>query len=88
MAGTESSAAEARQQGIIEMSEAAAEDPSSNINPDIAEEILVEESRKAGAAAFQFNPDASPEDKAAASEAVGILDYLVYIFANLVAKPS
>ncbi|CRG83503.1 Tricalbin-1 [Talaromyces islandicus] len=62
------SESEAKQQGIIETAQAAASDPQSNIQPELAEKKLVDESRKAGAPAFQFNPDASPEEKAEAAK--------------------
>lgn len=62
--------AEIKQQGVIETAEAATADPKSKIHPDVVEKKLVEESRNAGAVAYQFNPDASPEEKAKATSAV------------------
>ncbi|KMU79456.1 hypothetical protein CISG_07887 [Coccidioides immitis RMSCC 3703] len=41
----------------------AAQDPQSNIPPETAERILVEKSRKAGSVAYQFDPNATPEQK-------------------------
>lgn len=70
---TESSQAEIKQQGIIETAQAAATDPQSKIQPELVEKKLVEESRKAGAAAYQFNPNDSPEEKAKAVNAVSQL---------------
>ncbi len=35
-----------------------------------AEQAITNESKKAGVAAFQFDPDASPEEKAAQARAV------------------
>ncbi|KAL1964578.1 hypothetical protein VTN77DRAFT_6875 [Rasamsonia byssochlamydoides] len=55
-------------QGAIETPQAAAPDPQPNIQAETTEKELVEESRKAGAPAFQFDPDASPEEKAAAAK--------------------
>lgn len=66
---TEDSIPEAKQQGVIETAQAAANDPQSQIQPDVVEKKLVEESRKAGAVAYQFDPDASPEEKAQAAAA-------------------
>ncbi|KAH8690070.1 putative membrane bound C2 domain protein [Talaromyces proteolyticus] len=69
MASEAASKAEAKQEGIIETTQAANSDPHSTIQPELAEKKLVEESRKAGSVAFQFNPDASPEEKAKVAQA-------------------
>ncbi|KAJ9289367.1 hypothetical protein DTO021C3_3193 [Paecilomyces variotii] len=61
----ESAKSELRQQGAVETAERAAQDPQSNVRPENVEKVLIEESRKAGAPAFQFDPDAPPEEKAA-----------------------
>lgn len=61
-----SSAAEIKTQGAVEM----ANDPNSSVTSDDAQRKMVEESKKAGVAAFIFNPDASPEEKAAQARAV------------------
>ncbi|KAI7968651.1 hypothetical protein EIK77_002244 [Talaromyces pinophilus] len=68
----DSSEAETKQQGIIETAQAAASDPQSKIQPELVEQKLVEESRKAGAVAYQFNPNDSPEEKAKATNAVSL----------------
>jgi hypothetical protein len=60
------SAAELKTQGAVEM----ANDPNSSVTADDAQKKLVEESKKAGVAAFQFDPNASPEEKAAQARAV------------------
>jgi hypothetical protein len=60
------SAAELKAQGVIE----AAQDPNSSVTADDAQQKIVTESKKAGVAAFTFNPDASPEEKAAQARAV------------------
>ncbi|KAL9115869.1 MAG: hypothetical protein Q9227_000237 [Pyrenula ochraceoflavens] len=52
---------ELKQQGATE----AAQDPNSSVTADDAEKTLVDETKKAGAAAYQFDPNASPEEKAA-----------------------
>lgn len=62
------SAAELKTQGVIE----AANDPNTSVTADDAQKKLVTESRKAGVAAFTFNPDASPEEKAAQARAVSL----------------
>lgn len=54
------------QQGAVEAVHQMASDPQSAILPEAAEKVLVEEARKAGAAAYRFDPNASPEEKAAA----------------------
>jgi hypothetical protein len=60
------SAAELKAQGVVE----AAQDPNSSVTADDAQQKIVTESKKAGVAAFTFNPDASPEEKAAQARAV------------------
>ncbi|WEW58994.1 Tricalbin-2 [Emydomyces testavorans] len=50
---------ELKQKGAVE----AAQDPQSNIRPESVEKILVEESKKAGSTAHQFDPNATPEQK-------------------------
>jgi hypothetical protein len=61
-----SNAKELKQQGALE----AAQNDNGKVTAQDAEQVLVDESRKAGAAAFQFDPDASPEEKAAQAGAV------------------
>ena len=61
-----SSEAEIKAQGAVEM----ANDPDSSVTANDAEKKIVDESKKAGAAAFQFDPDATPEEKAAQARAV------------------
>lgn len=63
-----SHAKELKQQGAVE----AAQDERKGVAAQDAEKVLVEESIKGGAAAFQFDPDASPQEKAAQAEAVSI----------------
>lgn len=62
------SASELKIQGVIE----AARDPKTNVTAQDAEHAIMQESRKAGAAAYQFNPNASPEEKAAQAKAVSL----------------
>ena len=66
MASQASSAAELKAQGVIE----AAQDPNSSVTSADAQQKIVIESKKAGVAAFTFDPDASPEEKAAQARAV------------------
>ncbi|OJJ48132.1 hypothetical protein ASPZODRAFT_62240 [Penicilliopsis zonata CBS 506.65] len=59
--------AEYKQQGAIAAAQEAALDPQSSVRPETVEKVLVDETRKAGLPAFQFDPDATPEQKAAAA---------------------
>lgn len=63
---TPSRAAELKQQGALE----AARDPNSSVTADQAEDKVVHEARSAGSAAYKFDPDATPEQKAAQANAV------------------
>ena len=63
-----SSEAEIKAQGAVEM----ANDPNSSVTANDAEKKIVEESQKAGVAAFHFDPDATPEQKAAQARAVSL----------------
>ncbi|KAI0533871.1 C2 domain-containing protein [Xylaria digitata] len=62
---TAQQASSLKQQGAID----AARDPASSVTADDAQKKLVEESKNAGAAAFTFDPDASPEEKRAQAKA-------------------
>ncbi|KAK7725442.1 Tricalbin-2 [Botryosphaeria dothidea] len=53
--------AELKQQGAIE----AARDPNSNVSAADAEQKVLDEAHKAGGAALAFNPNATPQEKAA-----------------------
>lgn len=70
MASAAAEKTEMKEEGMIEAASELAQDPHSKVNPEKVEEILVEDSKEAGAAAYQFDPNASPEDKAAAAESV------------------
>lgn len=61
-------AKELKQQGAVE----AAQDENSQVTAQDAEKVMIEESKKGGAAAFQFDPNASPQEKAAQAGAVSI----------------
>ncbi|KAG9238347.1 C2 domain-containing protein [Amylocarpus encephaloides] len=65
MSSMNSSAAELKAQGVME----AARDPDSSVTADDAQQKIVAESKKAGVAAFTFDPDATPEQKAAQARA-------------------
>ncbi|KAF1981931.1 tricalbin [Aulographum hederae CBS 113979] len=54
-------ASELKQQGALE----AAQDPNSSVSASQAEQMVVDETKKAGGAAFQFDPNATAEEKAA-----------------------
>ena len=59
--------AELKAQGVEE----ASRDPNSKVSSADVQKVLGDESKKAGIAAYSFNPDASPEEKAASARAVG-----------------
>jgi hypothetical protein len=61
-----SSAPEIKAQAAIEM----AQDPNSSVTPEAAQKKIVDESKMAGVAAFEFDPNATPEQKAAQARAV------------------
>lgn len=52
---------ELKQKGAVE----AAQDPESNVTAEDAQKSMVNETKKAGGAAYEFDPNASPEEKAA-----------------------
>ena len=58
--GISSQVHELKAQGAIE----AANDPNSSVDAEGATNVLADEARAGGAAAFKFDPDASPEEKA------------------------
>ncbi|KAJ5201479.1 Tricalbin [Penicillium cinerascens] len=68
MASVATEKTELKQEGIIEAASELAQDPQSQVNPEKVEEKLVEKTREAGVPAYQFDPDASPEAKAAAAQ--------------------
>lgn len=70
---------ELKQQGAIETAQNAAQDPQSNLTAEDAEMVLLDETKKAGMPAYQFNPDASPEEKAAEAQAVSCLSHRVSV---------
>lgn len=65
---TASQASELKQQGAFE----AARDPDSGVTAQAAENIAVKEAKKAGSAAFHFDPNASVEEKRAQARSVRI----------------
>lgn len=70
MASAAAEKTEMKQQGTVEAAAELAQDPQSKVNPEKVEEKLVEQTQKAGGTAYQFDPNASPEAKAAAAESV------------------
>lgn len=54
-------ASELKQQGAIDT----AQDPDSSVTAEAAEDTVLREAKAAGSAVFQFDPDASPEEKTA-----------------------
>lgn len=67
MSATRGLEGELKAQGAVE----AAQDPNSSVTAADAEAKIVNEGKKAGVPAFSFDPDASPEEKAAQARAVG-----------------
>jgi hypothetical protein len=64
---TAKEASELKQQGVIE----AAMDPGSSTTAADARKKIVDESQNAGVPVFNFDPNASPEQKKAQARAVG-----------------
>ncbi|KAK5145425.1 hypothetical protein LTR04_001303, partial [Oleoguttula sp. CCFEE 6159] len=54
--------------------ENASRDPNSSVTADDAEQVVYDEAKKSGSAAYQFDPNATAEEKAAQARAVGCLD--------------
>ena len=61
-----SRAEELKAEGAVQ----AAQDPDSGVNSQDAQQVMANEAKKAGVAAFQFDPDATPEEKAAQARSV------------------
>ena len=51
----------------------AAQDPKSSTTAADASRAIIDESRKAGVAAYEFDPNATPEQKAARAAAVSLI---------------
>lgn len=66
MSNPNSRAGELKSQGAA----MAAQDPNNKVTAEDAERVMTDESRKAGIPAFQFDPNASPEEKAAQARSV------------------
>ena len=60
--------AEAKQQVVQDL----ARDPNTKVTASDAQQVLLNESLKAGAPAFTFDPNATPEQKAAQANAVSL----------------
>lgn len=60
---------ELKSQGATE----AAQDSNNTATAEDAENVITSESNKAGVAAFQFDPNATPEEKAAQARSVRFL---------------
>lgn len=63
---------ELKSQGAVE----AAQNPNSTVTAADAERLIIDESKKAGSAALQFDPNATPAEKAAQAKAVSSLPCL------------
>jgi hypothetical protein len=58
-----------------------------SVSPEDAQKVILDESKKAGAAALTFDPNASPEEKAAQARAVSQLSsYLGTLVASRVSS--
>ena len=66
MSNLNSRAGELKSQGAA----MAAQDSNNKVTPEDAEAVMADESNKAGIPAFRFDPDASPEEKAAQARSV------------------
>ena len=66
MSHLSSRAGELKSQGATQ----AAQDPDSHVSAEDAEQVMADESKKAGITALQFDANASPEEKAAQARAV------------------
>lgn len=66
MSHLSSRVAELKSQGVVD----AAQDPNSKVSAQDAEQAMVTETMKVGGAAYQFDPNASPEEKAAQARSV------------------
>ena len=66
--GTASHENELKMQGVIE----AAQDPNSSVTAKQAEESILKNAKAGGAEAFRFDPDATPEEKAAQAKEVSL----------------
>lgn len=66
--GTAGRAQELKAQGAVEAAQEGA------VDPQQAEKALAQHARAAGAATFEFDPDASPEEKAAQAKEVSHFD--------------
>ena len=74
MSNLNSQAGELKSQGAA----MAAQDPDNKVTAEDAEGVMTDESKKAGIPAFRFDPDATPEEKAAQARSVtfGLLSTL------------
>ena len=72
---------ELKQEGAIQ----AAQNQNSAVSSEDAQKVVVDETKKAGHEAFQFDPNASPEEKAAQARAVSDLHSRTHVkFADLI----
>lgn len=58
-----------KQKGAVE----AAQDPNSSVTAEDAQKSMINETKKAGGAAYEFDPNASPEEKAAQIRSVSFV---------------
>lgn len=60
----------------------AAQDSNNKVTAEDAEGVMTEESKKAGVPAFQFDPNASPEEKAAQARSVSLLLSFAQVYSS------
>lgn len=78
MASADAEKTEMKIEGAVEAAQDLYQDPQSHVNPDTVEEKVVEDARNAGVAAYQFDPNASPQDKANAAKGVRVRKMAVF----------
>jgi len=67
--------AELKQQGALE----AAADPNSSVSPEAAEKKVMQEAKKAGSVAYEFDPNASTEEKRAQMQSVSFSGFAMML---------
>lgn len=84
MASAAAEQTEMKAQATIETATELSQDPQSKVNPEKVEEKLVQQTKEAGGAAYQFDPNASPEAKAAATQSVSENQLRLHYYRTLI----
>ena len=83
--GTDGRAAELKAQGALE----ASRDPNSGVDARAAEETMMNQAKAGGAQAFEFDPDATPEQKKAQMQAVcRMVEHALTMLTPIIASTS